>query len=124
MKTNILILFIFIAMAGLSSCYYDKGDVLYPGAGLCDTSTVVSYAAKVVPILQQQCYSCHTTGSAGGGIIMGTYATDKAIAINGKLFGSITHSSGFLPMPQSAAKMSSCNISTIKKWIDAGSANN
>lgn len=55
---------------------------------------------------------------------MGTYTTDKAIAVNGKLYGSISHASGYSPMPQGAAKMTDCQLATIKKWIDSGSPNN
>ncbi len=112
-----------IGFAGFSSCYYDKADTLYPSK-TCDTSGTISYAQKVVLLLQQQCYSCHSGGSPSGGIAMGTYTTDKAIAVNGKLYGSISHASGYSPMPQGAAKMTDCQIATIKKWIDAGSLNN
>ncbi len=114
-----------ICIVLLNACYYDKGDLLYPSkSSNCDTTAAVSYSSKVVPILTTQCYSCHVGASAGGGIVMGTHATDKATAVNGKLFGSINHSSGFSPMPKSAAKMNACDIAAIKKWIDAGSPNN
>jgi hypothetical protein len=55
---------------------------------------------------------------------MGTYVADKAIAQNGKLLGSINHSSGYKPMPQDAPKMSSCQAGIVKKWIDSGLLNN
>lgn len=110
-------------VTGFSSCYYDKADTLYPSK-TCDTSGTISYTQKVVPLLQQQCYSCHSGGSPSGGIAMGTYTTDKAIAVNGKLYGSISHASGYSPMPQGAAKMTDCQLATIKKWIDSGSPNN
>jgi len=122
MKKYILIILIFIAVVGFSSCYYDKGDYLYAGA--CDTAAAVSYSKNVVPLLQQQCYSCHSGGSPSGGIAMGTYATDKAMAVNGKLYGSISFAAGFSPMPQGAPKMTTCQLATIKKWIDSGSPNN
>lgn len=121
-KYYFFIVILFIG-TGFSSCYYDAGDILYP-KGNCDTITTVSYNQQVVPLFQQQCYGCHTGGSPSGGIAMGTYASDKAIAANGKLYGSITHMSAYSPMPQGAAKMSSCNINLIKKWIDNGILNN
>jgi mono/diheme cytochrome c family protein len=111
----------------ISSCYYDKEDLLYGNvnSGPCtDTTAIVSYSQKVVPMLQQQCYSCHTGSFPSGGIVMGTYATDKAIGQNGKLYGSVNYSSGFSPMPKGMPKMSNCQIATIKKWIDAGMPNN
>lgn len=114
-------------MIFISSCYYDKEDLLYGSvnSGPCtDSTTIVSYSQKVVPLLQQQCYSCHTGSFPSGGIVMGTYATDKAIAQNGKLYGSVSYSSGFSPMPKGMPKMNNCQIATIKKWIDTGMPNN
>jgi hypothetical protein len=55
---------------------------------------------------------------------MGTYAADKAMAQNGKLYGTIAHTAGFSPMPKGSAKLSNCQIATIKKWIDGGMLNN
>lgn len=126
MKIILSILFA-IAVLAISSCYYDKADLLYGGAnsGPCTDSTgTVSYSQKVVPMLQQYCYSCHTGAFPSGNQLMGTYAADKAMAQNGKLFGTINYSSGFSPMPKGMAKMSNCQIATIKKWIDAGMLNN
>jgi hypothetical protein len=123
----ILSILIAIAVLTISSCYYDKADLLYGGAnaGPCTDSTgTVSYSQKVVPMLQQYCYSCHTGAFPSGNQLMGTYAADKAMAQNGKLFGTINYSSGFSPMPKGMAKMSNCQIATIKKWIDAGMLNN
>ena len=50
---------------------------------------------------------------------MGTYAADKAIAQNGKLYGTINHSSGYVPMPEGAAKLSNCQIAVIKNGSTA-----
>lgn len=113
-----------VCLMSFYSCYYDKASLLYPnGTAVCDTTSVL-YSTKVVPILSTQCYNCHTGASAGGGIVMGTYAADKVIALNGKLYGSISHAAGYSPMPQGGAQMNSCQTTTIKKWIDAGSPNN
>jgi hypothetical protein len=111
----------------LSSCYYDKEDLLYGnniGGPCTDTAGIVSYSQKVVPMLQQQCYSCHTGSFPSGGIVMGTYTADKAIGLNGKLYGSVSYSSGFSPMPKGMSKMNNCQVAIIKKWIDAGMPNN
>lgn len=55
---------------------------------------------------------------------MGTYTSDKAMAMNGMLYGTIAHSAGYSPMPQGMAKMTNCQIAVIKKWIDSGTLNN
>ncbi|ULQ51289.1 hypothetical protein [Flavihumibacter fluvii] len=122
---NILLLTTTVMMVLLfSSCYYDKEELLYPNGSTCDTLTTITYTKSVVPILQQFCYSCHSGNSPSGGIAMGTYATDKAIGANGKLYGSINHSSGYSPMPQGMPKLTACQIAQIKKWIEAGMPNN
>jgi hypothetical protein len=119
----LIILGIFI----ISSCYYDKEDLLYGGGNstpCTDSTGTVSYAQKVVPMLQQYCYSCHTGSFPSGNALMGNYATDKAMAQSGKLYGTINHSAGYSPMPKGMPKMSNCQSVTIKKWIDAGMLNN
>ena len=127
MKMKLLIGALLIGtMMFISSCYYDKADLLYSGnAGPCtDSSGTVSYAQKVVPLLQQYCYSCHTGNFPSGNQLMGTYTSDKAMAMNGMLYGTIAHSAGYSPMPQGMAKMTNCQIAVIKKWIDSGTLNN
>jgi hypothetical protein len=127
MKSILSIIIATACLVFLSSCYYDKEDLLYGGAnsGPCTDSTgVVSYSQKIIPMLQQYCYSCHTGGFPSGNQLMGTYAADKAMAQNGKLFGTMNHSAGYSPMPQGMPKMSNCQIVTIKKWIDGGMLNN
>ena len=125
MKNTItLVLVIISSFTGLQSCYYDKADMLYPNTISCDTTAVVSYSQNIVPLFQQQCYSCHLSASMGGGIIMGNYAADKAIAVNGKLYGSVSYASGYSPMPKGANKMTNCQLALVKKWIDSGAPNN
>ncbi len=111
----------------ISSCYYDKEELLYGGANSApctDSAGTVSYAQKIVPMLQQYCYSCHTGSFPSGNELMGTYAADKAMGQNGKLFGTVNHSTGFSPMPKGMPKMTACQIATIRKWIDSGMLNN
>lgn len=124
---KIFIAFVLFSMGlVLYSCYYDKEDLLYGGSNVpcTDTAGTVSYASKVVPLLQQNCYSCHTGSFPSGNITMGTYTTDKAIATNGKLYGSISYASGYSPMPKGGSKFNNCQLALIKKWIDSGCPNN
>ena len=110
----------------INACYYDKAELLYPtnAGATCDTSTVISYSSRVAPILRAQCYSCHSATGGSGNINMSTYANDKVIALNGKLYGSISHAAGYIAMPQGGGLMSSCDQAVIKKWITNGALNN
>ena len=115
-----------VAVVLFHSCYYDKEELLYRGSSSACSDTVgtISYAQKIVPIFTSQCYYCHTGASPSGGILMGTYASDRAIAQNGKLYGTIAHASGFIALPSGSPQLSPCQIALIKKWIDAGMLNN
>jgi len=126
MKIIFSILAIAITLVFFSSCYYDKEELLYGSSNTpcTDTTGTVSYAQKIVPLFQQYCYNCHSGNFPSGNIAMGTYATDKTIAQNGKLYGSISHLSGFVAMPQGMPKLSNCEIAVVKKWIDSGMPNN
>ncbi len=126
MKSTLFLLILIISTSIISSCYYDKEDLLYGNstAPCTDTTSNISYNQYVVPLLRQYCYNCHTGSFPSGGILMGTYVTDKAIGQNGRLYGSINHSPGFSPMPQGMSKFTTCQVANIKKWIDAGMPNN
>jgi hypothetical protein len=111
----------------INSCYYDNEALLYPASNstpCTDTTTNISYSKDVVPMLQTQCYGCHNSGFPSGNITMGSYTTDKAVAQSGKLYGVITNASGYSPMPKGSARMNSCQVALIKKWIDNGMLNN
>jgi hypothetical protein len=116
-------LFIIIGLA-ISGCYYDNEEVLYKYSQTpCDTN-VFSYSQKVEPILRAYCYTCHSQTSPSSGIAIEGYTTLLTYVNNHKLWGTIDHLSGYSAMPQNANKLNECNLTIIKKWIDAGAPNN
>ena len=92
--------------------------------GTCDT-TAVTYSATIAPILQTYCTGCHS-GSApsGAGIDLSAYAGVVTQAKSGKLWGDINHLSGYNAMPLGGAMLSTCELSKIHVWINAGTPNN
>jgi hypothetical protein len=127
MKRIISAIMIIGSLFTISSCYYDNEALLYPGsnnAPCTDTTANVSYSKDVVPLMQAQCYGCHNSSFPSGNITMGSYTTDKAIAQSGKLYGVITYTSGYSPMPKGSTRMNNCQVALIKKWIDNGMPNN
>ena len=118
------LVFGFVLITGTSGCYYDKEELLYPGSLSCDTATVVKYSTTVLPIITASCYSCHGGSFPSGAIRLDTYTDLRVNALNGKLYGTISHNQSYPVMPRNAPKLSDCKIASIKKWIDAGAPNN
>ncbi|HYV92512.1 MAG TPA: c-type cytochrome domain-containing protein [Chitinophagales bacterium] len=91
--------------------------------GGCDTSNV-TFSGSVVSILQINCYGCHSAPTPGGGVLLTSYNGVKTVVDNGKLWGAISFSQGYIGMPYNGSKMSDCNIAEIRIWIDGGALNN
>jgi hypothetical protein len=109
-----------------TSCYYDNEEYLYPGNGGiigCDT-TNVTYSGTVAPILATNCNNCHNPASPSGGVIVNNYSDLLVYVNNGRFWGSINHEQGYQPMPRNLPKLSECNLTKIKKWIDDGALDN
>ncbi len=104
------------------SCYNDNYQDLYPSAP-CDT-TQVTYSVDVWPVLKAQCTGCHSGDSPGGNVALENYNDVVIVAKNGKLVGSVRHNPGYSPMPKDGAKLSSCKINKIEKWVNDGTPNN
>lgn len=112
---------IIIAVIFFSSCYYDKEETLY---GLtCDTAAV-TYNASIAPVIASNCINCHSGAFPSGNVRLDAYTNIRTYALNGRLYGAISHSAGFLAMPQNAAKLSDCTIAKFKIWIGSGAPNN
>ncbi len=107
----------------LGACYYDHEEELYPGTPDCNTETA-TYSGKVSAIIQQNCLVCHSQAANNGNVTLEGFQRLKTYADNGKLLGVITHSAGFIPMPQNAPKLSDCDIATIQQWVAQGAPNN
>jgi cytochrome c553 len=105
----------------ISSCYYDKEELLY-GNTPCDTAAV-KYSVQIVNTLNAACMSCHGgTAASGGGVKLGDYASLKTYADNGLLLNAITRTNN--PMPKGGARLSDCRIAEIRTWIRNGTPNN
>jgi hypothetical protein len=113
--------YLIVASFVISSCYYDKEDLLY-GATICDTSNI-KYSVQVVSIINSSCITCHgSTAANGGGIKLGSYADIKVYADNGSLLNSITRTTN--TMPKGGQRLSNCRIAEIRTWVRNGAPNN
>ena len=105
-------------------CQYKKEAIAYPTPVTCDTATV-KYSTDIVPILQANCYACHSNANAnsfGGGNKLECYSNILPYAQFGSLVNAITRTVN--SMPKGSPKMSDCNIAKIRTWVRNGYPNN
>jgi hypothetical protein len=89
----------------------------------CDSNNF-KYSTAIVPLVDKYCKGCHNGQSLQGGYNLDTYDAVKALALNGKLLGSLKHETGFSAMPKGGVKLSDCQITQVQKWIADGAMNN
>ncbi|MDB5196788.1 MAG: hypothetical protein JWP88_1159 [Flaviaesturariibacter sp.] len=119
MKKTLLILMVMI-LIGFNSCKQNSEEAM----PICSTSNVTYSATIQNLITTYNCKSCHNNRFMPGGVNAESYTSLKDQALNGRLYGAITHTSPYIGMPLGYPKMSDCDISKIKAWIDAGAPNN
>lgn len=123
-----MLLFSAAVIAGLvsiTSCSKSNEEDLSSGGNPTGCDTVnMQYSADVLPVLQNNCYGCHGNGGAAGGVNLDDYDHVKIQADNGALIGTITHASGYVPMPLNLPQLSDCDINKIMSWINNGALNN
>jgi len=93
------------------------------GPAACDTSDM-KYAANVLPILQNNCYSCHGNGVVTAGVSLDGYANVKQKVDANLLINVITHAPGYPAMPYGLPQLSACDINKIKAWVNTGAPDN
>lgn len=108
-----------IVSFSMSSCYYDVEEELYGSS--CDTSNV-TYSGTIKTLFTNYgCFGCHSGTSASGYVHLDTHA--GIVSQINRIWPAINHT-GPHPMPQGGNKMTDCDISKVKVWMDAGTPNN
>jgi hypothetical protein len=117
-KTNIIIGFLLIVV---TSCKYNKADILYPPTNNpSDCSTVAAkYGANIAPIIANNCATagCHDNSGAGGVVLLNynqTFLVKDAINTR-VLVNKDMPPNG--PLPDAELK-------AIKCWLESGAPNN
>ena len=127
MKSWVLVTIALGIVCLISSCYYNKAEILYPGGNTtCDLSAESKFSTDVLPILNANCNfsGCHNTTSAAAGVILDTYNGVRSQALNGRLIGSMNQVSGYSPMPKGNSKLPACTLAKIEKWVTSDAPNN
>lgn len=108
-----------VVLLASNGCYYDSEAELYPST-FCDT-TNVTYALKVLPIVQANCATpgCHVPNGTGVGDFT-HYAGLKAKVDNGTFVTNVLVNK---VMPPSST-LGPCDLRVLRMWVDAGAPNN
>jgi hypothetical protein len=121
MKKNIIFLLIGMAAYG---CYWENEEALYPEEKFCDTS-FVSFSEDVLPILTNNCFTCHSNTNAPEFAFGITLEDHKDVSASASLItGAINHREGFPQMPKNREKLDTCQIITFEAWENQGRLDN
>ena len=122
MKIKNVVFFISFLLLGVSGCYNDKEDLLYPQEAANCSNTDSKFSTAVNAIIQNKCASsgCHDTNMQASGYKFVTYTDihNNIESVNNSVFVSGT-------MPKSGStQLTEKEKVALKCWIDAGSPNN
>ncbi len=113
MKRSALLLFMFFGLIAIfwSSCTHETLTAV------CDTQNM-SYQYNIMPILKNNCYSCHSKGNTVGsiGISLDSYDSAKYYVEKGFLLPDINHDVNAHAMPYMKPKLDTCSINQISAW--------
>jgi uncharacterized membrane protein len=121
--TLITLLAVLLTITFLSQgCLKDNEEDLFPNTD-CDTTATVSYVNDIVPMLQSQCYVCHSQLAQQGGIILEGHTNFTAYApLALAAISKQPNEPKF--MPQGGSAMDDCFKQKLQVWINRGSNNN
>ena len=126
MRTRFMLSATAVIILTFTACKKENEENLINQQGgpiACDTSDM-QYAANVLPILQNNCYTCHGNGSTEGGISLDGYSNVKQKVDANLLINVIIHAPGYPAMPNGLPKLADCDINKIKAWVNRGAPNN
>lgn len=84
----------------------------------CDTSNITY--KDVQPVIERNCYKCHSGNSPDELFNLDSYDNLKEKGTSGKLFGAVNHLPGFMKMPRKSPKLTGCDLDVINAWINQG----
>jgi len=104
------------------SCSSENEEELFPAPMVLED---ISYLTNIEPILQNNCYGCHSMANSvnGGEHVLEGYTELKKFVDQEKLLGVIRYEDGFSQMPP-FGMLSATQIETIEVWIEEGALDN
>jgi hypothetical protein len=90
----------------------------------CNDTLNISYIRQILPILKENCWSCHDNKNHFGGIRLENFADVQSEAQSGELLESIISYNGNEPRMPKGGQLTTCQIALFRNWIKQGSKNN
>lgn len=120
-----LLLVLLCSAALMLSCTNDNEENTFANTGgtgsngggtNCDT-TNISFSQVIMPMIQNNCLSCHSSTSP----VLSSY--DQISKNATRILGAIKHQPGYKPMPPGGS-LSQCAILQFESWVKQGKKNN
>ena len=118
--------YLFTAMAVLLTCSLTitscTRDKVQPAPIDTTCADTISFANDILPIMNNNCNSCHNSSNPSGGFDLSTYA-----GVNqnpGKVLSSVRQDGSASSMPQGGNKIADSLIQKINCWINQGAKDN
>ena len=116
-KLNIITLIASLSIVIYACESNSNDDMMTPTSDTCTEMADVTFTSSVLPILQANCQNCHGGSNEQGNFNYDNYCTTLSFAKNGKLSGSVNHTSGFSSMPKDQNQLSVEDLKVIDNWV-------
>ncbi len=113
---SLLLLFVDLT---ITACTKDKVKPAPIDSTCTDT---ISFTNDILPIMQNNCTSCHNASNTSGGYDLSNYS--GVTQNTGKVYGSILQDGSASSMPQGSNKIADSLIQKVNCWINQGAKNN
>lgn len=120
-KNRIIQLLILILVSTFSACSSDNEEELFNELEIKD----VSFAEQILPLVESNCYGCHSmaNSSIGAGIVLEGYDAIKAQIDADKFLQVLKGEDDVAAMPP-GAPLTDTQILTVETWINEGTLMN
>ncbi len=121
MRRLVLSMSFFVLFTTFFSCSSDNEEDLFEDM-MIETA---SFADNILPILQTNCYGCHSVDNAvfGAGLILEGHSNLISFVDSNKFPEVLTGAGGLSVMPPSG-QLTTSQIDLIQQWIDEGALDN
>ena len=91
----------------------------------CETTTAVSFAGDILPLLDSHCNGCHSGGAPSAGLDLTAHSTVAQSALTGILLERLRlPATNIRMMPLGGQPLPECDIVLFESWASAGAPQN